>query len=133
MKKIVVVYASRYGHTKLLAEHVASGAADVADTEVVIHTAEEAEKALAELDAADAIIFGTATYMGSAASEMKHFMEEAAGRWFSRAWAERGKILLNTCESPIWTTLRFAAHAKAGIKTPNKTAISHLRKNTENI
>ena len=89
MKKIVGVYASRYGHTKLLAEHVASGAADVADTEVVIHTAEEAEKALAELDAADAIIFGTATYMGSAASEMKHFMEAAAGRWFSRAWCDK--------------------------------------------
>ena len=29
MKKIAVIYASRYGHTKLLAEHVASGAGGV--------------------------------------------------------------------------------------------------------
>ena len=89
MKKIAVVYASRYGHTKLLAEHVASGAGGAAETEVEIYTAGEAEKALDKLDAADAIIFGTATYMGSAASEMKHFMEAAVGRWFNRTWRDK--------------------------------------------
>ena len=89
MRKIAVVYASRYGHTKLLAEHIASGAGDVPGTEVEIYTAEEAEKALDKLDAADAIIFGSATYMGSAASEMKHFMEAAAGRWFNRTWCDK--------------------------------------------
>ena len=77
MKKIAIVYASRYGHTKLLAEHVASGAASVDDSEVVLYTVEEAEKSLAQLDIADAIILGTATYMGSMASELKHFMEAA--------------------------------------------------------
>ncbi len=89
MKRIAVVYASRYGHTKLLAEHVASGASAVADTMVELYTAGEAEKALEKLDAADAIIFGSATYMGSAASEMKHFMEAAAGRWFNRTWCDK--------------------------------------------
>ena len=89
MKKIAVVYASRYGHTKLLAEHIASGAGSVADTGVEIYTVEEAEKALNRLDAADAIIFGTATYMGSAACEMKHFMEAAVGRWFNRSWCDK--------------------------------------------
>ena len=89
MKKIAVVYASRYGHTKLLAEHVAAGAAAVADTEVDLMTVEEAEQALDKLDAADAIILGTATYMGSMASEMKHFMEAAVGRWFNRTWRDK--------------------------------------------
>ena len=89
MKRIAVVYASRYGHTKLLAEHVASGAGGVPGTEVAVYTAGEAELALDELDAADAIVFGTATYMGSAASEMKHFMESAAGRWFDRSWCDK--------------------------------------------
>ena len=89
MKKIAVVYASRYGHTKLLAEHVASGAGSVADTEVILYTVGDAEKHLDQLDEADAIIFGTATYMGSMAREMKHFMEEAAGRWFKRTWCDK--------------------------------------------
>ena len=89
MKKIAVVYASRYGHTKLLAEHIAAGAASVADTDVEILTVEEAEKAMEKLDAADAIILGSATYMGSIASEMKHFMEAAVGRWFNRTWCNK--------------------------------------------
>lgn len=89
MKKIAIIYASRYGHTKLLAEHVASGAASVDDTEVVLYTVEEAEKSLDQLDIADAIILGTATYMGSMASELKHFMEVAVGRWFKRTWCDK--------------------------------------------
>ena len=89
MKKIAIVYASRYGHTKLLAEYVASGARSVKGTGVTLLTVQEAEKSLSGLDRADAIIFGTATYMGSMASEMKHFMEEAAGRWFNRAWCDK--------------------------------------------
>ncbi len=89
MKKIAVVYASRYGHTKLLAEHIASGAGSITDTDVVLYAVADAEKNLDQLDSADAIIFGTATYMGSMASEMKHFMEESVGRWFKRTWCDK--------------------------------------------
>ena len=89
MKQVAVIYASRYGHTKLLAEHIVSGARSVPDTEVTVYTAEAAEKALASLDAADAIVLGTATYMGSMAWEMKHFMEAAVGRWFNRSWCDK--------------------------------------------
>ncbi len=89
MKKIAIVYASRYGHTKLLAEYVASGVRSVKGSSVTLFTVQKAEKSLDRLDRADAIIFGTATYMGSPASEMKHFMEEAAGRWFNRAWCNK--------------------------------------------
>ena len=72
-----------------MAEHVASGAGGVPGTEVAVYTAEEAELAFDELDAADAIVFGSATYMGSAASEMTHFMEAAVGRWFDRSWCDK--------------------------------------------
>ena len=89
MKKIATVYASRYGHTKLLAEYIAAGAGGVGDTEAVLCSVAEAERSLEQLDEADAIIFGTATYMGSMASEMKHFMEAAVGRWFNRAWCNK--------------------------------------------
>ena len=79
--KVVIVYASRYGHTKLQAEAVARGAAAVPDSEVVMMTADEAAKRLDELDSADAIIMGTATYMGNMSSELKRFMEESVSRW----------------------------------------------------
>ena len=42
-----------------------------------------------ELDAADALIFGSPTYMGSAAAKFKEFMETSSGRWYGRAWADK--------------------------------------------
>ena len=54
MKNIAVVYTFRYGHTKLLAEYVASGAESIGNTGVVLYTAEEAEKSLAPLDTTNA-------------------------------------------------------------------------------
>ena len=88
--KVVIVYASRYGHTKLQAEAVARGAAAVPDSEVVMMTADEAAKRLDELDSADAIIMGTATYMGNMSSELKRFMEESVSRWGKQMWS--GKV-----------------------------------------
>lgn len=85
--KVAVVYCSRYGHTKALAEAVVRGAAKVG--EVTLYTAEEAAKQLKTLDEADAIILGAPTYMGSMASEMKAFIEATVGRWVSRAWADK--------------------------------------------
>ncbi len=88
--KVVIVYASRYGHTKLQAEAVARGAAAVPDSEVVMMTADEAAKRLDELDSADAIIMGTATYMGNMSSELIRFMEESVSRWGKQMWS--GKV-----------------------------------------
>ncbi len=38
------------------------------------------------LDAADAIIFGCPTYMGSLSAAMKLFMEQSSKRWLARTW-----------------------------------------------
>jgi multimeric flavodoxin WrbA len=61
MSMIAIVYHSGYGHTKALAEAVAAGAAEVGGTEVSLVPVGEAEARAAELDAADAIIFGSPT------------------------------------------------------------------------
>jgi NAD(P)H dehydrogenase (quinone) len=89
MAKVIIVYHSGFGHTKLQAEAVHRGAASVAGVEARILTTEEAAGRLDDLDAADAIIFGCPTYMGSMSAEMKKFLEVAAKKWFTLAWKDK--------------------------------------------
>ena len=89
MTKIAVIYHSLYGHTKLQAEAVLRGAQSVASIEARLYTAEEAAAHLDELDAADAIILGCPTYMGSMSAGMKVFIEAAAKKWFTLAWKDK--------------------------------------------
>lgn len=89
MAKIAIVYHSLYGHTKLQAEAVARGAQRAPGAEVTLYTAEEASANLDALDAADAIIFGCPTYMGSMSAGMKSFVEAAAKKWFTLAWKDK--------------------------------------------
>ena len=72
MSKTVVVYHSGYGHTQRVAQFVAEGA----KAQLI---AIDAEGNLSEADwtainAADAIIFGTPTYMGGVSAPFKTFM-----------------------------------------------------------
>lgn len=89
MSRLIVVYHSTYGHTKLQAEAVHQGASGVDGIKAEIMTASEAIENIDILDNADAIIFGTATYMGNIASEMKKFMEASVKKWFSGAWKDK--------------------------------------------
>jgi NAD(P)H dehydrogenase (quinone) len=89
MAIVATVYHSGYGHTKLQAEAVHRGTASVKGIEARLYTSAEAIEKLDELDAADAIIFGCPTYMGSMSSEMKKFIEVAAKKWFTQAWKDK--------------------------------------------
>ena len=89
MSKLVVIYHSTYGHTKLQAEAVWRGASDVEGIDAEIITAAEAIETIDHLDNADAIIFGTATYMGNIAAEMKKFLEASVTKWFAAAWKDK--------------------------------------------
>ena len=87
MSKISVVYHSGYGHTKRMAEAVAEGAGA---TLVAI----DAEGNLTEsdwtaLNAADAIILGTPTYMGSVSWQFKKFADASSKPWFSQLWKDK--------------------------------------------
>lgn len=89
MSKIAIIYHSTYGHTKLQAEAVHRGAAGVKGIDADIMTAEEATERIDELDNADAIIFGTATYMGNISAGLKSFMEASVKKWFASAWKDK--------------------------------------------
>lgn len=91
--KVCVVYHSGYGHTAKQAEAVAEGAGRVDGAEassVPVGDLEDAESAAwAQLDEADALIFGCPTYMGSPSADMKKFMEASSGRWMEHKWADK--------------------------------------------
>ena len=92
MAKVAVVYHSGYGHTKKLAEAVTAGAASVSGTETTLLSVDDLPRdapAWATLDAADAIIFGAPTYMGSYSAQFKGFIDLAAYRWASQAWKDK--------------------------------------------
>ncbi len=86
--KIAVVYCTRYGHTKILAEAVVRGASEP-DAEVTLYSTVEAAERMKELDGADAIVFGCPTFMGGMASEMKLFIEKGVTRWGKQVWADK--------------------------------------------
>lgn len=89
MSTIAVVYHSGYGHTQKQAEAVAEGAGTVAGTKVALIPVAEAEARIEELNAADAIIFGAPTYMGSASAAFQGFMEMSAKIWYGQGWKDK--------------------------------------------
>ncbi|MCB5189438.1 flavodoxin family protein [Methylobacillus arboreus] len=89
MTKVVVVYHSGYGHTEVQAKAVARGAEKVAGAEVKLFNSEEAQQNWDALNAADAIIFGSPTYMGSASAQFKAFMDASSSIWYNRGWKDK--------------------------------------------
>jgi multimeric flavodoxin WrbA len=89
-KKIAIVYHSGYGHTQRQAEAVLAGAASVAGVTATLYPVTELnDDSWAEIDAADALIFGSPTYMGSATAKFKEFMETSSKRWYTQVWANK--------------------------------------------
>lgn len=84
---IAVVYHSGYGHTAVLAQAVAAGAGALAKVHLV--PVEEADEHWDLLAAADAIVFGAPTYMGSLSAAFKTFMEKSSKVWGGQGWKDK--------------------------------------------
>ncbi len=90
MSKIAVVFHSGYGHTARQAQAVFEGAASVAGVDAKLYPVEGLSDAdWAELAAADALIFGAPTYMGSVAAKFKEFMDASSKPWYTQAWKDK--------------------------------------------
>ncbi len=89
MSIVTIVYHSGYGHTRVQAEAVLEGAASVAGTETHLVDSTEIENAWPYLDEADAIIFGTPTYMGGPSAQFKTFLDATSGRWAEQQWKDK--------------------------------------------
>lgn len=102
MAKVLVLYYSSYGHIEAMAEAVAEGARE-AGAQVTIKRVPEtapvevAQKAGFKLDQKapvatvdelkdyDAIIFGSGTRFGNVTSQLRSFMDQTGGLWFTGA------------------------------------------------
>jgi NAD(P)H dehydrogenase (quinone) len=74
MAKILIVYYSRSGNTKKMAELVAEGAAG-AGAEVTLRRVQEAK--VEDLLRADAVILGSPTYYGHSSGALRSFIDES--------------------------------------------------------
>ncbi len=87
MAKVAVVFHSGYGHTLRMAQSVADGA----DAQLV---AIDADGNLPEggwdtLAGADAIIFGSPTYMANVSWQFKKFADASSKPWYVQAWKDK--------------------------------------------
>jgi len=93
MTKIAIVYHSGYGHTQKQAEAVRDGAAKAAGADVTLYKIDDKgdlpETAWAALEAADAIIFGSPTYMGGPSWQFKKFADASSKPWFAQKWKDK--------------------------------------------
>ena len=106
MSTVAIIYHSGYGHTQAqaqaqaLAEAVATGARAVPGTRVSLIPVAEAEVRAAELDTADAIVFGSPTYMGGVSADFARFKDWTSGRWMEGKW--RNKLAAGFTVSASW-------------------------------
>jgi NAD(P)H dehydrogenase (quinone) len=97
MQTIAIVYFSGSGHTHLMAEAVAEGVRKSgARAELLRITGEQIhngrwqnDEMLEKLAQADAIIFGSPTYMGGVAAQFKAFVDAASSAWFAQQWKDK--------------------------------------------
>jgi NAD(P)H dehydrogenase (quinone) len=87
MAKVVVVFHSGYGHTQRMAQSVAEGAG--AELIAIDADGNLPEGGWEALDAADAIIMGSPTYMGSVSWQFKKFADASSKPWFSQNWKDK--------------------------------------------
>lgn len=98
MIKVAIVFHSAGGTTRQLATAVAAGAAKEPGVAVIQAEIAGADISagrfcnstlLAQLDSADAIVFGSPTYMGSVSAQFKAFADATSERWEQQLWANK--------------------------------------------
>lgn len=93
MTKTAVVYFSGYGHTAKQAQAIHNGAQSVEGNSSFLVAIDKegaiTEDDWAKLNEADALIFGSPTYMGCAAWQFKKFADASSKPWFSQLWKDK--------------------------------------------
>jgi NAD(P)H dehydrogenase (quinone) len=90
--KVAIIYHSGSGHTGVVADQVAAGVED-AGCEAIMLRVTSAEQDFTDIldqaSDADAIIFGSPTYMGDISSPLKAFFEATSYIWFTLGWKDK--------------------------------------------
>lgn len=89
MSNIAIVYYSQSGHTKAMADLLAASLGDRDCQTRLIDVCAINDTDWQAMDAADAILFGSPTFMGGVAAPFKQFMDDSAGVWEKRQWVDK--------------------------------------------
>ena len=92
MTTVAIVYHSGYGHTEVVAKSVAEGVTAAGATPQLLKIESAAQDFGPFLDAvspADAVIFGSPTYMGDVSAAFKAFAEASSKVWFTLGWKDK--------------------------------------------
>ncbi len=102
MKSILILYYSRFGATKTLAQLIARGIAEVEGVEAFIRTVPKVDVVTTQIEAAipeegapfvtlddlrrcDGLAIGSPTRFGNMAAPLKHFLDSTSGLWMDGA------------------------------------------------
>ncbi|MFC8963630.1 MULTISPECIES: flavodoxin family protein [unclassified Streptomyces] len=86
---VSIAYHSGYGHTAVLAEAVRTGALEAGAEVHLIQVDAITDAQWEQLDASDAVVFGSPTYMGTASGAFHVFAEASSKRWFGQDWKDK--------------------------------------------
>ncbi len=110
MSNLAIVYFSGSGKTHLMAEAIATGARQVVGMKVellrivqeqIVNGVWQDAEIIEKLNEADAIVFGSPTYMGGGAGQFKLFIDAATEVWFRQGWKDKmaGGFTHGSCAS----------------------------------
>ncbi|HRE21522.1 MAG TPA: flavodoxin family protein [Rhabdaerophilum sp.] len=92
MATVAIAYHSGYGHTAALADQVAAGVKRAGGSAEIVKL-EGAEQdftaALETVTKADAVIFGSPTYMGDVSVPLRAFFVASSKIWFTQGWKDK--------------------------------------------
>ncbi|HEY3430954.1 MAG TPA: flavodoxin family protein [Rhodocyclaceae bacterium] len=90
MTHVVIAFHSGYGHTARQAQAVLDGAlSNPGTTGRLLAVDKIVDADWDELKGADAIVFGSPTYMGGVSAPFKTFMDASSKPWYTRDWQNK--------------------------------------------
>lgn len=103
MTKVAIVYHSGFGHTDVVAHDVALGVEESGAAAALLRI-EPGQTDFTDFFAAtadaDAIVFGTPTYMGTVSAPMKAFMDASSAVYFTKEWKDKLGAAFTVSGSP---------------------------------
>jgi flavodoxin len=108
--RVAVAAHSGFGHTRRQAEAVARGAASVPGVATdLLDVVALSEDDWATLDRADAIVFGSPTYMGSPSAAFKAFAEATSEAWGDgMRWKDKLAAVFTNSQGDQWRQAELA-------------------------
>jgi NAD(P)H dehydrogenase (quinone) len=90
MTRIAIIYHSGFGHTEVQAKAISIGANSIEGVKACLHQIDTPINIdLNKITRADAIIFGSPTYMGTVSAPFKAFMDTTSDIWVKQLWKDK--------------------------------------------